>query len=113
MISPDFFVLPGGEHNFKTLAYTPKDDPTQSRVIIAKAVDHIAQGLFCMFQSLGVPPPVVRLRENNMLEQKICKKLAELFENAAAQSQSGSQPAKFNNPSKRCILVLLDRYDDL
>ena len=47
VVSPDFFVLPGGESNFSTLSYT-KDD-VGARVVISKAVDHIANGLFCFF----------------------------------------------------------------
>jgi hypothetical protein len=49
IISPDFFVLPGGESNFKTLAYMPGEDPSSSRVVISKAVEHIANGLFSLF----------------------------------------------------------------
>ena len=64
VISPDFFVLPGGENNFSTLSYT-KDDAGGGRVVISKAVDHIANGLFCFFQSLGVAPPVIRLTESD------------------------------------------------
>ena len=29
VISPDFFVLPGGDANFRTLAYSPKDEATK------------------------------------------------------------------------------------
>ena len=49
VISPDFFVLPGGEANFRTLSYSPKAELSQQRVIIAKAVEHIANGLFGFF----------------------------------------------------------------
>ena len=63
VISPDFFVLPGGESNFSTLSYT-KDD-VGARVVISKAVDHIANGLFCFFQSLGVAPPLLRMTESD------------------------------------------------
>ena len=48
VISPDFFVLPGGEGNFSTLSYT-RDDAGSGRAVISKAVDHIASGLFCFF----------------------------------------------------------------
>ena len=63
VVSPDFFVLPGGESNFSTLSYT-KDD-VGARVVISKAVDHIANGLFCFFQSLGVSPPILRMTESD------------------------------------------------
>ena len=79
VISPDFFVLPGGEANFKTLSYKPGEEVNSARVIISKAVDHIANGLFCLFQSLGVPPPILRLKENDQLGTKISRKLAELY----------------------------------
>lgn len=64
VITPDFFVLPGGQANFKTLAYSPAE-PEKGRVIISKAVDHIASGLFCFFQALGVPPPLLKLKEGD------------------------------------------------
>ena len=67
-------MLPGGSENFKTLAITPSEEASamQQRVIISKAVDHIANGLFCMFQSLGVAPPILLMKENDVLQQKIC-----------------------------------------
>lgn len=87
VITPDFFVLPGGESNFSTLSYT-KDDVGGGRVVISKAVDHIANGLFCFFQSLGVAPPIIRLSENDQLGQKVSRRLMELFQEANA---SGAQ----------------------
>ena len=87
----------------------------QQRVIISKAVDHIANGLFCMFQSLGVAPPILLMKENDVLQQKICQRLSDLFKQHSAMSES--QPAAANRnlmqSSKRCFLILLDRYDDL
>ena len=81
VITPDFFVLPGGEANFKTLAYAPNEQET-GRVIISKAVDHIASGLFCFFQALGVPPPLLKLKDNDQLGLKVSKKLTELYEHS-------------------------------
>ena len=108
VITPDFFVLPGGEGNFKTLAYAPNEQET-GRVIISKAVDHIANGLFCFFQALGVPPPLLKLKENDQLGLKVAKKLTELYEQTSQVSSSRG----LASPSKRCVLILLDRFDDL
>ena len=73
VITPDFFVLPGGEANFKTLAYAPNEQETG---------DHIASGLFCFFQALGVPPPLLKLKDNDQLGLKVSKKLTELYEHS-------------------------------
>ena len=59
MITPDFFFLPGGEQNFRALA--------GDRRMISSVVEHIATGLFGLFQALGVGPPVLKLRENDRL----------------------------------------------
>ena len=93
VISPDFFVLPGGEGNFKTLAYAPEEDANSGRVIISTAVDHIANGLFCFFQAIGVSPPILRLKEHDQLSQKVCKKLAELYEQAQRGAASAPKHA--------------------
>ena len=76
-------MLPGGAANFKTLAYSPKEEYSQQRVIISKAVDHIANGLFGFFQALGVQAPIIKLKESDKLGMKISKKLAELYEATA------------------------------
>ena len=54
--------------------------------------------------------PILKLKENDQLGLKVCKKLSDLFE-ASARSQPGGR--SYSSPSKRCILVLLDRFDDL
>jgi len=58
-----------------------------------------------------VGPPILKLKENDSLGLKVSKKLAELYEGAVVAQQSGRNQA--NNSSKRCILILLDRFDDL
>ena len=51
------------------------------------------------------------MRENDALGLKISKKLAELYEGVVV-AQTGARN-QANNPSRRCILILLDRFDDL
>ena len=115
MITPDFFFLPGGDQNFKALH--------GDRRMIQGVVSQIAYGLFGLFQALGVGPPVLKLRDNDKLGVLISQKLADLYDEANLSSPTpqqppsnrggGSNPYLTAAPSRRCMVVLLDRYDDL
>lgn len=47
VISPNFFVIPHGKNNFRSL-YSGKEDPS--------VIDHIATGIYSLFKSIGKIP---------------------------------------------------------
>ena len=77
--------------------YTGKDN------LIENAIDHIANGIFNLFKSIG-KVPLVRVI-NNEISEKIFKKLSQLY----SQSKDEASP----NKSERPLLIILDRNFDL
>ena len=70
---------------------------------MGETLDRIANGLFCTFKSLGLPPPVIRLAENDSLSDQLAKRLGSLF----------GPEEKSDLGNKRPLLVLLYRFNDL
>jgi hypothetical protein len=72
--------------------------------IAQQVLENTAKGIFHLFMSLGMPPPVFRIAENDQLSQKVTKILYELY-------QKSGLPSKTQGPQP--IVVLLDRFQDL
>jgi hypothetical protein len=99
VLAPDFFVIPKSESNFEEI-YKFSLDKTHP---IDDLADRIANGLFCIFKSLNLPAPVVRLSDNDAIGDAICKRLASLFGKSQGKEAGSSRP----------LLVLLYRFNDL
>ena len=101
MITPDFFVLPPAADT-KEDCFSRLYAMGHENIIAQYTIEHIATGLYGLFQSLGIPAPVVRLTEGDQLTQKVAKALHHLYKDHQSPT-TGPQP----------VLVLLDRFNDL
>mmetsp|Transcript_7207 Transcript_7207/g.6314 ORF Transcript_7207/g.6314 Transcript_7207/m.6314 type:complete len:115 (-) Transcript_7207:1153-1497(-) len=91
-LAPNYFTLLNGKSNFKAI-YQMKD--------LEMVSDHISQGLFSLFQSLGGMVPYIKGAPTELVD-KVIKKMQMLHGVASSTDQQ-------KKSKERPLLIVLDR----
>jgi len=80
VIAPDFFVLPQMTDS-KDDTFTRLNAMRHENVLASAVTANVAYGLFCLFNSMELPPPIIHLLEGvgDRLTSKVCEELHKLY----------------------------------
>eukprot|EP00347_Sterkiella_histriomuscorum_P002792 403366783 len=100
-ISQSLYTFPNGKDNFKAI-FTGREN------LYENAINHIGQGLYSLFQSLGKAPYVKVI--NGEISEKVFKRIQQTYQ----QNHEDSSPSRSSQQQlDRPLLIVLDRNLDL